>query len=163
MTTFISLAAPHVIIKYNNKDYKLSALTFKDFADYILWYQFTELRAAKIQTKDFPPELRNKILEETYQKCINKRYIDAEGKPHHLSWELPEIQESLNTIEGIAYQLYLSLRREQPEVTEEIADEIVTLQTYSEILGKILIVQGLEPDKDKDKESSEGEAKSLNL
>lgn len=160
MPTFISLAAPFITIKYEGKDYKLSALTFRDFADYILWYQFAELRAAKIQVADFPPEIKNKILEEAYNKCVNKKYIDAEGKSHPLSWELPEIQESLNSLEGIAYQLYLSLRREHPEVTEKIADEICTLQTYQDILGKILIVQGIKPDEDK--ESSEGEAQSLN-
>lgn len=161
MTSFISLAAPHVSINYEGKEYKLAPLTFKDLADYILWYQFKELRKAEKTTENFPPELRNKILSETYEKCLNKKYTDSEGKEYPLSWEMPELQVSLNEVDGIGYQLYLCLKHLNPEITEELADRIVTLETYKGILGKILIVQGLKPDIN-DEESQVGEVQSLN-
>lgn len=166
MTTFISLAAPHVEIKYKEKVYKLCALTFKDFAEYVLWYQFKELRDAEYATKNLDDSIKEPILKEAYSNCVKKCFIwkDEHGVDQKapLSWEQSEVQESLNSVEGIAYQLFLSLRHNHPDVTEQLADEIVTLQTYQQILGKILIVQGLSPEENKEKDNFLGEVKSLN-
>ncbi len=158
LTSFISLAAPHVSIKYKDKEYYFTALTFQDCAAYILWYKYKEYHEDEEQLKDAPDELRINKLAEIFDKCSNKVW-EVDGKTLPLSWETPEIQDSTNTPDGIIYQAYLALRHKHPDLTLKEADEIVTLETYEKVMQKLLEVQGLY-----NKDSSLGEANSpINL
>jgi hypothetical protein len=75
MPDFISLMGPDVSIEYDGKKYNFGALTFKDMAEYVLWYQYKEVEEAEITTQKLPKNIREKILEETYERCRNKRWI----------------------------------------------------------------------------------------
>lgn len=147
--SFLSVMAPDTEIEYDKKTYKLGALTFRDIAEYVLWYQYKEIEEQEIATKCLPQHIRDKILEETHEKCKNKRWIikdESTGdtiSTNFLSWETPEVQQSTSTIEGIRQQCYLSLRVNHPEIRRELADRIVTPLTFNKILEKILAAQGL--------------------
>jgi hypothetical protein len=140
-------------ISFENKTYKLGPLTFKDLAEYVLWYQYKELEDALIITKDLPDELRLSILKETHERCRTKRWILKDEntgdivKETFLSWETPEVQQSTETPDGIAQQCYLSLRVNHPDITKELAWRICQPKVINEILDKILQAQGLSREK----------------
>ena len=149
--SFVGVMSPNVEIEFEGKKYKFGAVGFKELAEYVIWYQYRELEIQKQVTKDLPQNLRDKILEETHQKCRDKRWIekDEEGNiifERLLQWDTPEIQQSLNTIEGIAQQAYLALRINHPEITYDLANRICKLTTYEEIASKLLLASGLTPD-----------------
>lgn len=155
MTSFISLIGPAVDIEYQDKKYNLSPLSFRDFAAILLRYQFKELNDFKKLEDTLSSELYKQKEKEILEFCLNKKYKDSSGKEFPLSWEMPEVQKFSETHEGIAYQFYLSLKHKHPDVTEKIADEICAIQTYQDILSKLLVVQGLVTDED----SQMGESK----
>jgi hypothetical protein len=151
--TFIGLVSPKVplnAIPHEGKLYYLSPLTFKEMAEYVLWYQYSELEKQEIVTRNLPQEVRNKILADTHTECKNKvwEYEDEHGakKQVPLSWETPEVQQSCNTLEGIQEQLYLGLRVNHPDITKEQVCKIVTLENYSKMLDKILTAMGISPE-----------------
>lgn len=148
--SFIGLAAPPNVIVHNGKQYYLSPLSFKEMAEYVLWYQYSEVEKQEIITKNLPREVRNNILERTHEECRKKvwRYEDDKGatKEVPLSWETPEVQASVNTLEGIQQQLYLSLKVKHPEITKEDACRIVTLDNYAKMLDKMLTAMGMVPE-----------------
>ncbi len=144
--SFLALAKIDIEIESDGKKYKLGALSFKELAEYVLWYQYKDLEDAKVTTKDLPDDLRNKILEETFNKCKTKRYEyfeNGEKKSGPLSWEIPEIQESMSTCEGIAQQFFLSARIHHPNITKQEISKIVNLANYKEILNKLYEVNGM--------------------
>ncbi len=148
--SFIGLAGPLNVIIHEGKQYFFSPLTFKEMAEYVLWYQYSELEKQEIVTRNLPQELRNDILAKTHEECRRKvwKYIDEHGaeRDKPLSWESPEVQESCNTLEGIQQQSYLSLRIKHPELTKEKTCEIVTLENYSKMLDKMLAAMGMLPE-----------------
>jgi hypothetical protein len=155
--SFLGLASPLNSIEYKGKTYYISALTFKEMAEYVLWYQYLELEKQEIVTRNLPPELREEILRDTHKACKYKvwKYTDEKGaeKEAPLSWETPEIQDSCNTLEGIQQQIYLAIRIKHPEVTKELIGEIVTLENYNYHLNKLLTAMGWTPElKDETKE-----------
>lgn len=158
--SFLSLVGPGIDIEVNGKTYKISPLSFNEMAEYIQWYQWKEFEEAKLHAKDLPPEMKDRKLEEAYEKCRTKRYTfvedtTGETKQEPLSWETPEVQESQSTVDGIAYQLYLSLKINHPEIKLSNVSKIVTLQTYKEIFDKILVINGLSPEDDFEKDDDE--------
>jgi len=145
--SFLGLMGPNIEIEYEGKKYKLAPLSFKEVAEYVLWFKYKEVEEAEFATKNFSPELRQEILSETYKRCRDKIWETASGEKHNISWEMPEVQDSCLTIEGIAQQLYLSLKVNHPEVTKEMCSRIVSLETYSNtILDKLLEVNGMKPN-----------------
>jgi hypothetical protein len=153
MGSFISLMGTDVEVVYGDKTYKLAPLRFKEVAEYLLWYQYRELEVAKETTKNLPEELKRDILRATHEECKNKRWVikDTETgdivKETFLSWETPEVQESLNTPSGISQQVYLALKINHPEMTLDLANRICQLETYEKILNKVHEALGLTPEK----------------
>ena len=154
-----ALMGADVKIEYEGKNYTLGALTLKDVAQFVLDYQFRDYEIAKQRTKGLSPELADKIVHEEYIKCRDKRWvkIDTNGATEFtkfFSWETPEVQLFSKTEEGLALQLYYSLKINHPEVTQELAAKIVGLKRINEIFEKIMMAQGLAVE---DKEVTLGE------
>jgi hypothetical protein len=148
--SFIGLSAPVNLIEYQGTYYKLAPLSFKEMAEYVLWYQYSELERQQIVTKPLPSDVRDRILLETHEKCRNKvwRYTDEHGanKEAPLSWETPVVQESCNTLEGIREQIYLSLKVNHPEMTKDLACKIVTIENYQNLLNRLMTAMGIVAD-----------------
>lgn len=149
--SFVGIMFPDIEVEYQDKRYTFSPLNFKLIAEYIIWYQYRELDIAKETTKGLPESLRNKILEETYERCRAKKWIEKDEngtvifeKP--FAYDTPEILKSFDTPEGIAQQAYLCLKNNHPEMTYDLANRICKLATYEEIVNKIKTASGLTPD-----------------
>lgn len=151
--SFVSLVGTDVEIEYDSKKYKLGALTFKEIAEYLIWYQYRELEIAKETTKGLPDDLKKDILLKTHEECKNKRWIikdETTGeivKETFLSYECPEIQESLNTPVGIMYQAYLALKINHPDMTLDLSNKICSLKTTADVLSKLNEAAGLVAEK----------------
>lgn len=147
--SFISMIGPDLeIISDAGERYTLSAFSFTEMAEYVLWYQFLDVENVIATTKDYPKEVRDRLIYEAHERCRNKsyKYLDAvtgEEKEAAISWENAEVQESCMTVEGIAQQLYLSLKINHPNLKKADVSKIVTLASYKEVLDKILIINGL--------------------
>jgi hypothetical protein len=148
--SFMGLASPLNVIIHEGKQYFLSPLSFKEMAEFVLWYQYSELEKQEIVTKILPEEVRNQVLKETHESCRTKvwKYVDEHGANREapLSWETPEVQASCNTLEGIQQQIYLSLRIKHPELTKAQVNKIVTFESYNAMLNKLLSAMGMIPE-----------------
>ncbi len=157
--SFLSLMGEHINLEVGDKTYKLAPLGFAEMAEYLLWYQYKEVEDAEKVTKSLSPEMRQKILKDTYDKCKNKcyKYTDSNGeeKTAPLSWEMQEVQDSSSSVEGLGYQIYLSLKINHPEIKKEDVSKIVTVKTFNDLFDKFMQLQGVSP-----LDQSDGEPKS---
>jgi len=158
-----ALMGADVKIQYEEKEYKLGALTLKEIAQFVLDYQFRDYEIAKERVKGLSLELANKIINEEYVRCRDKRWIELDDNgaiifTKFLSWETPEVRAFANTEEGVALQLYYSLKVNHPEITRDFAIKIVNVKSLNEIFNKIMLAQGLLQE-DLNKEPNLGEQK----
>ena len=147
--SFLSLMGDHIDLKVGDKTYKLAPLGFAEMAEYLLWYQYKEVEEVEKTTKCFSPAMREKLIKDTYDKYKAKcyKYTDENGeeKTGPLSWETQEVQDSGLTVEGLGYQIYLSLKINHPEINREGVSKIVTLKTFNDLFDKFMQLQGVSP------------------
>lgn len=156
-----ALMGADVKIKYEDKEYILGQLTLKEISQFVLDYQFRDYEIAKERTKGLSPEVAESIIREEYARCRDKRWVEYDNNgaiifTKFLSWETPEVQAFTKAEEGLALQLYYSLRVNHPEVTKDLAAKIVDLKGLNEIFQKVMLAHGLVAE-DLNKEPDLGE------
>jgi hypothetical protein len=117
----------------DNQNYILSPLTLGDnkrftkFVRYRRWEQFQELKD-QLPADEFSKE-SGRILQECNSLDIH------EGSD--------EVKRLENTLEGMAYFVYLSVRHSRSDVTVSQIEEALTGQNLPEIFRKLLVVSGI--------------------
>lgn len=123
MTILKTLKQPDLVIEdKNGKQYSLAALSFKQLGEYIYWWQFREYTEAKRLNVD------KDLLEKIYDRCRDKK----------LGIEHPEIPASMLTPEGISKLVYLMLKPNHPEITEDKVADLVDLTNIDLIANDLL-------------------------
>ena len=139
-----SLSPDYEITGLDGTIWKLSPITFKQFGEYCLWWQFKEYSDAKkigINDKD--------LLKEIYNLCKNKQ----------VDFGSLEVFRSMTTPEGISKLTLLALKKNYPNVTEEQVGDILNPLNFDEVGEQILRQTGLLPDTEntEDKKEESGE------
>ena len=134
------------------KPYRLSPLRDRDFGEFLNWCKDQFMDLAKRNLDGLEPADRQALLTAAYNKASKMTLQD---------------EECLNlmvSIDGAAYLLYMSVRREMPEITFEKARDICTdPEAMGEFSERINELNGFEvkPDEDPLEKDLENPGKQL--
>ncbi|MBK9285006.1 MAG: hypothetical protein IPM51_11925 [Sphingobacteriaceae bacterium] len=128
--------------------YTFSPLTLNDLGSFVLYFQYYKVFEAETVTKNFPPELRAKLLETAYNECYNMRLPVYEvnkktGEKKLVDsirpvFEHPEVQAFSATMHGMNYEMFLSLRHKHPNITLEEVNSLMTPYMLKEVQDKLM-------------------------
>jgi len=117
----------------DNKIYHLSPLTLGDttaftrFAQYRDWQNFQKLR------DDLPPDV---FATESQRLLI-------EASKRHWNETTPEVRDVAMSVEGSIYFLYLSLRRNHPDLSLDQVADLLTIETVKDASDRLAALSGL--------------------
>ena len=104
-------------IELDGKKYILEPIGIKDFATIEQYF---------LSTKPDPlaaiVERKNVLPKEDYDRLLDKAYVDA-TKANKATQK--EIQEWIDSPEGICYTLWISLQKRYPDMTHELIEQLV--------------------------------------
>lgn len=123
------IAAP-VAVELMGKTYLLSPLNFADFKEYEIYLQGQILERAKGSLNGLSLELQKHTLDR------------AEERADSLRIGTKAFDEAAMSPGNLPYLLWLMLRKKQPEVTLEAANELTTMETVPTIVAKIEEMRG---------------------
>ena len=145
MYNFISIVGPNMTIQgADGKDYILAPLGFGEIAEYLEWYKwkpYTEFKRI-MQTAPLSPALENAEELKIFTEC----------KDRVVSPDMPEVVKSYTSIDGMAKQLYLSLRVGNPALKESYLCKIINSENINEIFVRLRAISGIFPEKGVDDE-----------
>jgi len=105
-------------------------------------FAFTELNLGDLASfKGYLTDEKKKLNEERRQRLVEDAQKIGNVDPLELlkltdtSISQEEIEAEMESIEGIAYLAYLSLRIHHPEISREDAKEIVTIDSMDAVVG----------------------------
>lgn len=138
------IAAPS-IIKLGGKEYKLSAPRDCDFADMERFAQSEYMRFAREQADMFEGDEKISFMSKMID---NARQMTMTGE------RSKEVTEMMNSMAGAIRLLWLLLKKNHPELTEEDIGRMMTEEALAESFDAINVMM------DKEDESMSGEAKA---
>jgi hypothetical protein len=94
--------------------YRLSPLADKDWGEFERWVQDKHMDLARRNMEGMKPEDRKVLIEAAYKQAAS------------ITISSPEALSIMSTVDGAAYLLYISLRREMPEIDFQAALELCT-------------------------------------
>lgn len=108
------IVASSVEFTLGDVTYRISPLSDRDYGEFENWVQDQFLDVAKRNLEGLAQADRDALLKAAYETASR------------LTVTSPESLKLMSTVNGAAYLLYLSLRRDHPDVTFEKAKEIST-------------------------------------
>jgi hypothetical protein len=117
----MTAACSEVIV--DDKTYRLAPLADRDWGEFERWTQDKYLHLARRNLEGMSPDEKAILLKEAWATA-SKITISS-----------PESLNIMSTVDGAAYLLYLSLRREDSTVTFELAQNICT---NPEVMGSFM-------------------------
>jgi hypothetical protein len=139
-----------VTITVGEVKYTLSRFDRSILARFMHWANTklpNPLDVIKDRIKDFPPDLQKVMVREAMDKATCLR-----------SFESPEIQSLIQTVEGAAYLFYLLFQKHHPEVTEAHAEQIYQhcVEEHGEgwVEKQLSTAQGISPEAQSDIEKA---------
>jgi hypothetical protein len=104
-------------VKLEGKTYIMEPLTLRDFG--IIENEYLKRRPNPLKAV---AEVKDILAEEDYEKLLTQAYRDATN----VSKASPqEISEWLDTRDGVVFSIWLSLRKNHPELTKEMAEAAI--------------------------------------
>jgi len=114
-------------VRLGGAEYFLSPLSLGDFAEFDAWAEEEFWRRTQERVARMPEGLRERLLEKAYERLGDGDVsVDA-----------------MMTVAGTARLVWLSLRREHPDVTPEQTAELVTLETRKRVQATLDRLNGL--------------------
>jgi hypothetical protein len=101
-------------LKIDNITYRISPLRDMDFGEFERWVQDSYMDVALRNLESLSEKDREVLIKAAYEKASNLTFASKESIT------------LMTTVDGAAKLLWLSLRREHPDITIEIAQELAT-------------------------------------
>ncbi len=135
MTNLPDMAGAAAEIELGDKTYLMRPLSIDEIAQFERWVDDAPIRQAVRNLDGLSAELRIELLrqaQETAQKA---------------SLENPEIRQKritaqMSTMNGICYLIWLSLLREQPEITLKEIAQLLTMDSLPYVQERLDIING---------------------
>ena len=111
-------AGSPVVVRLGGRDYKMAALTLRDFGtieQHLLARRPNILKVVAESCADLPPETAKVMMEKAYDDMKKGNTIPA-----------TEIAEWVDTFEGMVFSIWLSLQKEHAELS---LDDVMTLMS----------------------------------
>lgn len=142
------------VLNIDNKEYRLGQLNAKDLNELQTYLQRIE------PIESLQDVLKNSDLDEDTKKQLKTEAIN-DGKCRKLG--SPEFDNALQTINGLMYTLYLSLRVNHKTVTRQWVTDNLTNEKIEEIeseFNNIMGVDALDVNEDKDDDDKKKQVSS---
>jgi len=107
MTTTAQATATPTTVELGGRQYCVSPLRDKDYGEFEKWVQDRYMDLAQRNLDSLSPENQEKLLHHAYDQAAR------------ITMASPEAVQAVITMEGSVKLLWLHLRREQPDLTEE--------------------------------------------
>jgi len=138
MSKLATAAKAPFIISHGGREYRLAPLELADLAEFEQWMTIAPYEAAKRQMEalgdSLTPEARTMIL------------TTAQAKAADCSMSSPEYMRTMSSVQGTCYMLWLSLRKEHPDITRAEAGALINLDNLAEWQERLDRVSGLSGD-----------------
>ena len=135
MTNLPDMAGAAAEIELGGKTYLMRPLSIDEFAQFERWVDDAPIRRAARNLDGLAPELQTQLLE----------YAQAEAST--ASQDNPEkrqgrITAQMTSMSGICYLIWLSLRREQPELDLQTVSQMLSLDKLPYIQQRLDDING---------------------
>ena len=118
-------AGSPVVMKLGGKDYKMSALTLRDFGtieQHLLRKRPNVLKVVGEAVKDLPAEHAKLLLDKAYEDMKRGNTIPA-----------TEVAEWVDTFEGMVFSVWLAISKNHPELALDDVMDIMSSMTEEEM------------------------------
>lgn len=125
-------------LEHNGETYILAPLEVSDLGRIEVWIAELPLRKAKRQLL----ALGDVVTEEVTTRVLNDALAKSDSQ---INISSDEAQAELNSLAGVGFLLYLSLRKNHPEIEEQDALDMLTMETLSDFKDTLDLANSLFP------------------
>ena len=136
MTNLPDIAGAAAEIILGDKTYLMRPLTIDDFAQFERWVDDAPIRQAARNLEGLTSELQMKMLQQAQEAASLASQDDPDKRQTRITVQM-------SSMGGISYLVWLSLRREQPELTLEAVSQMLTLDKLPYIQQRLDEINGL--------------------
>ena len=121
------------LLRVNGKEYRTSPLGIRDFGEFERWVEMLPIENLKPHLPGLETTERMQLLKDARAECkVGSGSLVGEAG-----------QAMMNTVRGAGYLFWLSLRRHQPELSRDQAEELVTMDSLMDIRSSLLKMSGV--------------------
>ena len=135
MTNLPDMAGAAAEIELGGKTYLMRPLTIDDFAQFERWVDDAPIRRAVRNLDGLAPDLQTKMLQQA-QEAAGRASEDNPEKRQG------RITAQMTSMSGICYLIWLSLRREQPELDLQTVSQMLTLDKLPYVQQRLDEING---------------------
>ncbi len=135
MTNLPDMAGAAAEIQLNGSTYRMRPLTIDDFAEFERWVDDAPIRQAIRNLSGLNPDLQTKLLQQA-QEAAGQSSQDSSDKRQ------ARIASQMTSMGGIGYLIWLSLRREHPDLTLEAILQLLTMDTLPYVQMRLDSING---------------------
>ncbi len=136
MTNLPDMAGAAAEIILGDKTHLMRPLTIDDFAQFERWVDDAPIRQAVRNLDGLTPDLQTKMLQQAQEAASLASQDDPEKRQGRITAQMASMS-------GISYLIWLSLRREQSELTLEAVAQMLTLDKLPYVQQRLDEINGL--------------------
>lgn len=127
MSDLSTVTAAMIEIQLGGQAYKMRPLTIADLGDFENWVRQKIIANAMHAARDLPARDRRDLTSES---------INAASR---VTYDSPEAQGMMQSIEGAGQLMHLSLRHEHPDLTrEQVISKLTNVKQFSELAESLM-------------------------
>ncbi len=135
MTNLPDMAGAAAEIQLNGSTYRMRPLTIDDFAEFERWVDDAPIRQATRNLNGLSTDLQMKMLQQAQEAATVASQDDPTKRQSRIT-------SQVTSMSGICYLIWLSLRREHPELTMEAVSQMLTLDKLPYVQQRLDAING---------------------
>ncbi len=135
MTNLPDMAGAAAEISLNGKTYLMRPLSIDEFAQFERWVDDAPIRQAVRNLDGLSPDLQTKMLQQAQEAASQASQDNPEKRQGRITAQM-------TSMSGISYLIWLSLRREQPDLSLEAVSQMLTLDKLPYVQQRLDEING---------------------
>ncbi len=136
MTNLPDMAGAAAEITIGDKTYLMRPLSIDDFAQFERWVDDAPIRQATRNLEGLTSELQMKLLQQAQEAASRATQGDPDARQIRIT-------DQMSSMGGVSYLVWMSLRREQPELTLEAIAQKLTMGSLPYVQQRLDEINGL--------------------
>ncbi len=135
MTNLPDMAGAAAEIQLNGSTYRMRPLSIDDFAEFERWVDDAPIRQAARNLDGLSSDLQIKMLQQSQEAATMASQSDPEKRQSRIS-------SQMTSMSGICFLIWLSLRREQTDLSLEMVSQMLTLDKLPYVQQRLDAING---------------------
>ncbi len=135
MSNLPDMAGAAAEIELDGKTYLMRPLSIDEFAQFERWVDDAPIRQAARNLDGLPLDLQTKMLQQAQEAASAASEVDSVKRQ-------ARIISQMMSMSGISYLIWLSLRREQPDLTLETVSQMLTMDKLPYVQQRLDEING---------------------